>query len=53
MVASIMNLEGSNLVIIALVIFVLFGAKQIPKWARSLRETRDELRKTFEDEEPK
>jgi Sec-independent protein translocase protein TatA len=51
--SSIMNLASSDVVIIALVCFVLFGAKQLPKWAKGLRETRDELKKIVDGEEEK
>ena len=39
----------TELIIIALVIFVLFGAGSIPKFARSLGEAKAEFEKGFKD----
>lgn len=53
MISSILNLAGPDIVTLALICFILFGAKAIPKWARSIKETRDELRKMNDDKEDK
>jgi sec-independent protein translocase protein TatA len=39
-----MNLGGSELLIILLVVLVLFGGSQLPKLARSLGEAQKEFR---------
>ena len=39
----------TELIVIALVIFVLFGAGSIPKFARSLGEAKAEFEKGFKD----
>lgn len=49
MTSTIFNLAGPDLLIIFCIFFLLFGAKQIPKWAKSLRQTRDELNKLHDD----
>lgn len=43
MIALLQNLASTDLVVIAIVFLLLFGARLIPRWARALRETRDEL----------
>lgn len=40
----------TELIIIVLVIFILFGAKSLPKFAKSLGEARKELQKSMETE---
>lgn len=42
---------SSELIIIALVIFVLFGAAAIPKFAKSLGEAKKEFDKGLKDKE--
>ena len=50
-----MNLGGSELLIILLVVLVLFGGSQLPKLARSLGEAQKEFRSGLrhDDEEKK
>ncbi len=40
----------TELIIIVLIVFILFGAKSLPKFAKSLGEARKELQKGMEDE---
>lgn len=40
----------TELIIIVLIVFILFGAKSIPKFAKSLGEARKELQKSMESE---
>ena len=40
---------STELIIIALIIFVLFGAAAIPKFAKSLGEAKKEFDKGFDD----
>ena len=40
---------STELIIIVLIIFILFGAKSIPKFAKSLGEARKEFQKTVND----
>ena len=40
----------TELIIIVLVVFILFGAKSLPKFAKSLGEARKELQKSMETE---
>ena len=44
---------STELIVIVLIVFVLFGAKSLPKFAKSLGEARKELQKGFdEDKKP-
>ena len=49
--ATITNFFGMDTFVIAGVSLLLFGAKLLPTWARSLRQTRDELKKISEENE--
>tara|TARA_A100001015_G_scaffold316836_1_gene432153 strand:+ start:1611 stop:1808 length:198 start_codon:yes stop_codon:yes gene_type:complete len=40
---------STEIIIIVLIVFLLFGAKSLPKFARSLGEARKELKKGLED----
>jgi len=40
---------STELIIIILIVFILFGAKSLPKFAKSLGEARKELQKGFEE----
>lgn len=51
MIAFLTNLAGPDFILIAIVFVLLFGAKLLPKWARSLRETKDEIEKLHDDKE--
>ena len=42
-------LGSTELIVIVLIIFILFGAKSLPKFAKSLGEARKELQKGFEE----
>lgn len=39
----------TELIIIVLIVFILFGAKSLPKFAKSLGEARKELQKSMEE----
>jgi len=39
------HLGGSEVLILALIVLLLFGAARLPKLARSMREARDEFNK--------
>ena len=39
----------TELIIIVLIVFILFGAKSLPKFAKSLGEARKELQKGMEE----
>tara|TARA_A100000164_G_C21615165_1_gene634024 strand:+ start:293 stop:478 length:186 start_codon:yes stop_codon:yes gene_type:complete len=39
---------STELIVIVLIIFILFGAKSIPKFAKSIGEARKELQKSVE-----
>ena len=43
-------LEGSDLLIVAVIVLVLFGGSQLPKLARSLGEAQRELKKGMADD---
>jgi len=45
-------LEGSDLLIVAVIVLVLFGGSQLPKLARSLGEAQRELKKGMSDDKP-
>jgi sec-independent protein translocase protein TatA len=40
-----MNLGGSEILLLVLIVLLLFGAARLPKLARSMREARDEFQK--------
>jgi sec-independent protein translocase protein TatA len=40
---------STEIIIIVLIVFILFGAKSLPKFAKSLGEARKELQKGFDD----
>lgn len=40
---------STELIVIVLIIFILFGAKSLPKFAKSLGEARKELQKGFNE----
>ena len=44
-----MNFRGWEILIVALVLLVLFGGKQLPKLARNLGQAQKELRKGLEE----
>jgi len=44
-------LEGSDLLILAVIVLVLFGGSQLPKLARSLGEAQRELKKAMNDDD--
>lgn len=44
-------LGSTELIVIGLIIFILFGAKSLPKFARSLGEARKELQKGMKSED--
>ncbi len=44
-------LEGSDLLIVAIIVLLLFGGSQLPKLARSLGEAQRELKKAMNDDE--
>jgi sec-independent protein translocase protein TatA len=44
-------LEGSDLLIVAVIVLVLFGGSQLPKLARSLGEAQRELKKAMTDDD--
>jgi sec-independent protein translocase protein TatA len=41
---------STELIVIVLIIFILFGAKSIPKFAKSLGEARKEFQDSFNEE---
>ena len=43
-------LEGSDLLIVAVIVLLLFGGSQLPKLARSLGEAQRELKKSMSDD---
>lgn len=45
------NLGGGEMVLIAAVILVLFGARKLPEFARSLGKAKSEFKKGMDDEE--
>ena len=47
------NIGGTEIIIIAIVLVVLFGGKKLPELARGLSESIEEFRKAFEDKEDK
>lgn len=47
-----MPLGITELLLIAIVLLLLFGASRIPKLARSMREARDELRAGADEDSP-
>lgn len=53
MTATLFNLMGPDIVIIAAIVLLLFGGSFIPKWAKGLRESRDEFRKIVDTEDNK
>jgi sec-independent protein translocase protein TatA len=44
-------LEGSDLLIVAVIVLLLFGGSQLPKLARSLGEAQRELKKAMSDDD--
>ena len=40
-----MNLGGSEILLLVLIVLLLFGAARLPKLAKSMREARDEFQK--------
>jgi len=44
-----MNLGGTELIIVLVIVLVLFGGSRLPKLARSLGEAQKELKKGMED----
>ena len=44
---------STELIVIVLIIFILFGAKSIPKFARSIGEARKEFQKGIDDTKSK
>jgi len=44
------NIGGLELVIIAVVLMILFGAKRVPEFARSLRVSGQEFKKALKDD---
>jgi sec-independent protein translocase protein TatA len=48
-----MNFGAPELLILLLIVLVLFGSSQLPKFARSLGESAKELRGLTKDESPK
>jgi sec-independent protein translocase protein TatA len=45
------NLGGGELLIVAAVVMLLFGAKKLPEFARSLGKAKGEFKKGLDDEE--
>ncbi len=43
----------NEVVVIALVVLILFGASALPKFARSLGQAKKEFEKALKEEEPK
>lgn len=46
------NLGGGELLIVAAVVMLLFGAKKLPEFARSLGKAKGEFKKGLDEEEP-
>jgi TatA/E family protein of Tat protein translocase len=46
-----MGLGPTEIMIICGAVFILFGAKQLPKWARAMGEAKKELGKLVDDDE--
>lgn len=46
------NLGGGELLIVAAVVMLLFGAKKLPEFARSLGKAKGEFKKGMDEEEP-
>jgi sec-independent protein translocase protein TatA len=46
------NLGGGELLIVAAVVMLLFGAKKLPEFARSLGKAKGEFKKGLDDDEP-
>jgi len=46
------NLGGSELIIILIIVLVLFGGAKLPKLARSLGQAQKEFKDGMNDEEP-
>ena len=44
-----MNLGGTELIIVLVIVLVLFGGSRLPKLARSLGEAQKELKKGMEE----
>ena len=44
---------STELIVIVLIVFILFGAKSIPKFAKSIGEARKEFQKGMEDSNSK
>ena len=42
-------LEGGDLLVVAVIVLVLFGGSQLPKFARSLGEAQREFKRGLED----
>jgi TatA/E family protein of Tat protein translocase len=40
---------STELIVIGLIVFILFGARSIPKFAKSIREARQEFQKGIDD----
>ena len=45
------NLGGGELLIVAAVVMLLFGAKKLPEFARSLGKAKGEFKKGLDDED--
>ena len=46
-----MMFGGTEILVVAGVVFLLFGASMLPKWARAMGQARKELDKLNEDED--
>lgn len=51
MVNLLRNIGGTEIIVIAIVLLVLFGGKKLPELARGLAESIREFRKALRDEE--
>ena len=49
---TFVNLGGSELIIILIIVLVLFGGAKLPKLARSLGQAQKEFKDGMNDEEP-
>ncbi|MFZ2202170.1 MAG: twin-arginine translocase TatA/TatE family subunit [Microgenomates group bacterium] len=47
------NIGGTEIIVIAIVLLVLFGGKKLPELARGLGESIKEFRKAFKSDEKK
>ncbi|CAN5745866.1 hypothetical protein BH23ACT12_BH23ACT12_18530 [soil metagenome] len=46
------NLGGGELIVVAAVVMLLFGAKKLPEFARSLGKAKGEFKKGLDEDEP-